>query len=61
MCSQCATICCSRLAVVITDLARNQFEWSKAAAFAILLVFVGLVLGLSQRIERRFSHSRGDA
>lgn len=50
------------LPMVITDLVRNQFEWSKAAAFAIvLLAFVGLVLGLSQRIERRSSHFRGDA
>lgn len=50
------------LPMVITDLVRNQFEWSKAAAFAIvLLVFVGLVMGLSQGIERRFSHFRGDA
>jgi putative spermidine/putrescine transport system permease protein len=49
------------LPMVITDLVRNQFEWSKASAFAmVLLVFVGLVLALSQRVERRFSHFRGD-
>jgi putative spermidine/putrescine transport system permease protein len=40
--------------MVITDLVRNQFEWSKASAFAIiLLLFVALIMAVSQQIEQR--------
>jgi putative spermidine/putrescine transport system permease protein len=42
------------LPMVITDLVRNQFEWSKASAFAIiLLLFVALIMAVSQQIEQR--------
>lgn len=44
------------LPMVITDLIRNQFEWSKASAFAIILLFfVTLIMILSQQIEKGFS------
>lgn len=50
------------LPMEITDLVRNQFEWSKAAAFSILLlVFVVLVLGVSQIIEGRFTARGGNS
>lgn len=42
------------LPMVITDLVRNQFEWSRASAFAImLLLIVGVVMTISSRMERR--------
>jgi putative spermidine/putrescine transport system permease protein len=44
------------LPMVITNLVRNQYEWSKAAAFAIiLLLFVTLIMVVCQRIEHRLS------
>jgi putative spermidine/putrescine transport system permease protein len=49
------------LPMVITDLVRNQFAWSRASAFAVvLLLFIGAALALSQRIERRFARMRGE-
>jgi putative spermidine/putrescine transport system permease protein len=49
------------LPMVITDLIRNQFEWSKAAAFAIvLLFFVTLIMIVAQQIEKRLSSFEGE-
>lgn len=49
------------LPMVMTDLVRNQFDWPRAAAFAIvLLAFIALVLGLSSRAERRIERMRGE-
>jgi putative spermidine/putrescine transport system permease protein len=49
------------LPMIITDLVRNQFDWSRASAFAVvLLVFIGAVLAMSQRLERRFNRMRGE-
>ena len=49
------------LPMVITDLVRNQFEWSKASAFAIiLLLFVTLVMFVCQRIEQYVSAPQKD-
>jgi putative spermidine/putrescine transport system permease protein len=49
------------LPMVITDLIRNQFEWSKAAAFAIILLFfVTLIMVVSQQIEKRLSSFEGE-
>lgn len=49
------------LPMVITDLIRNQFEWSKAAAFAIILLFfVTLIMIVSQQIEKRLSSFEGE-
>lgn len=50
------------LPMEITDLVRNQFEWSKAAAFSILLlVFIVLALAVSQIIEGRFTARGGNS
>ncbi|KMO40236.1 hypothetical protein VQ03_14480 [Methylobacterium tarhaniae] len=44
------------LPMVITDLVRNQFEWSRASAFAIvLLLVVGGVMAASGWAERRLT------
>ena len=44
------------LPMIITDLVRNQYDWSRASAFAmVLLIFVGAMLALSQVVERRFA------
>ena len=49
------------LAMIITDLVRNQYNWSRAAAFAmVLLVFVAAILVLSQGIERRFGRAAAE-
>lgn len=49
------------LPMVMTDLVRNQFDWSRAAAFAIvLLAFILIVLGLSSRAEKRIERMRGE-
>ena len=41
------------LPMVITDLVRNQFNWAKASAFAVmLLVSVGALLLMSRRLGR---------
>jgi putative spermidine/putrescine transport system permease protein len=48
------------LAMTITDLVRNQYDWSRAAAFSVmLLAFIGAVLALSYAATRQLSRARG--
>jgi putative spermidine/putrescine transport system permease protein len=48
------------LAMTITDLVRNQYDWSRAAAFSVmLLAFIGAVLALSYATTRQLSRARG--
>jgi putative spermidine/putrescine transport system permease protein len=48
------------LAMTITDLVRNQYDWSRAAAFSVmLLAFIGAVLALSYAVTRQLSRARG--
>jgi putative spermidine/putrescine transport system permease protein len=48
------------LAMTITDLVRNQYDWSRAAAFSVmLLAFIGAVLLLSYAATRQLSRARG--
>jgi len=47
------------LPMIITDLVRNQYDWSRASAFSmVLLIFVGAILVLSQGAERRLTRAR---
>ncbi|MDI4666485.1 ABC transporter permease [Xanthobacter autotrophicus] len=49
------------LPMVMTDLVRTQFDWSRAAAFAIvLLAFIAMVMVASSRAERRIERMRGE-
>lgn len=49
------------LPMVMTDLVRTQFDWSRAAAFAIvLLAFIAVVMVASSRAERRIERMRGE-
>jgi putative spermidine/putrescine transport system permease protein len=49
------------LPMIITDLVRNQYDWSRASAFAVvLLIFVGAILVLSQDIQRRLTPARAE-
>lgn len=49
------------LPMVMTDLVRTQFDFSRAAAFAVLLlVFIALILMASSRAERRIERMRGE-
>lgn len=48
------------LAMTITDLVRNQYDWSRAAAFSVmLLAFIGAVLALSYAATTQLSRARG--
>lgn len=49
------------LPMVMTDLVRTQFDFSRAAAFAVmLLLFIGAILIASSRAERRIEQMRGE-
>jgi putative spermidine/putrescine transport system permease protein len=49
------------LPMIITDLVRNQYDWSRASAFAmVLLIFVGAILVLSQDMQRRLTRLRAE-
>jgi putative spermidine/putrescine transport system permease protein len=42
------------LPMIITDLVRNQYDWSRSSALAILLLgVIGLFAALAQRLQRR--------
>jgi putative spermidine/putrescine transport system permease protein len=48
------------LAMTITDLVRNQYDWARAAAFSVmLLAFIGAVLVLSYAATRQLTKARG--
>lgn len=48
------------IAMTITDLVRNQFDWSRAAAFSMmLLIFIGLALALSFKATQYLTRFRG--
>lgn len=48
------------LAMTITDLVRNQYDWARAAAFSVmLLAFIGAVLVLSYAATRQLTRARG--
>jgi putative spermidine/putrescine transport system permease protein len=49
------------LPMVMTDLVRTQFDFSRAAAFAVvLLIFIAVILMISSRAERRIEAMRGE-
>lgn len=49
------------LPMVMTDLVRTQFDFSRAAAFAVmLLAFIAVILVASSRAERRIEQMRGE-
>lgn len=49
------------LPMVMTDLVRTQFDFSRAAAFAVvLLIFIAAILMLSSQAERRIEAMRGE-
>jgi putative spermidine/putrescine transport system permease protein len=49
------------LPMVMTDLVRTQFDFSRAAAFAVvLLIFIAVILIISSRAERRIEAMRGE-
>jgi putative spermidine/putrescine transport system permease protein len=49
------------LPMVVTDLVRNQLDWSRAAAFSVLLlIFIGAIVLLSSRAEKRIDRMRGE-
>lgn len=49
------------LPMVMTDLVRTQFDFSRAAAFAVvLLIFIAVILVASSRAEKRIEQMRGE-
>jgi len=49
------------LPMVMTDLVRTQFDFSRAAAFAVvLLAFIAVILVVSGRAEKRIEAMRGE-